>query len=189
MSFRACRTSSKPRWLPPSVAAIVVRVRRALRGPPTSSHAWPSSLERPFPDGLRVLVADDNPSNLGHARDLLGFLGITPTVATNGADAVFLACERRFDVILMDLRMPVLDGLVATKQIRRFEFEQSCSRTPVLAYTSHPIDERLLRHCGLDGALAKPCSAHVLQACLLRWCAPGHSATSGPVDVRALPMG
>jgi CheY-like chemotaxis protein len=170
-----------------SPLSIVRRIGNALRAPPTFGPGWRVSVERPFPNGLRVLVADDNPSHLGHARDLLAPWGITPTVAADGAEAVSLACRRRFDVILMDVQMPVLDGLVATQQIRRFELEQACSRTPVLAYTSHPVDERLLRHCGLDGALAKPCSAHVLQACLLRWCAPSSSPTSTPMDVGALP--
>jgi CheY-like chemotaxis protein len=145
------------------------------------------SLESPLPSGLRVLVADDNPSNLGYARELLGGWGITPTVAADGAEAVALARKRGFDVILMDLQMPVLDGLAATKQIRRFEVEQSRSRTPVLAYTSHAVDECLLRHCGLDGVLEKPCSADALRACVARWCAPRSSPTSSPMDVWALP--
>jgi CheY-like chemotaxis protein len=107
-------------------------------------------------------------------------------VAADGAEAVSLACKRGFDLILMDLQMPVLDGLAATQRIRSFEVEQSSSRTPVLAFTSHSVDERLLRHCGLDGVLEKPCSAQVLQACLLRWCASASTRASGPVDLRAL---
>jgi CheY-like chemotaxis protein len=168
------------------MAAIAVRVQRAFRASPTAGPVSPVNPESPFPDGLRVLVADDNPSNLGHARELLGSLGITPMVAADGAEAVFLARKRGFDLILMDLQMPVLDGLAATKQIRSFEVEQSCSRTPVLAYTSHSVDEHLLHHCGLDGVLEKPCSAPVLQACLLRWCASRSSPTSSPMDLPAL---
>jgi CheY-like chemotaxis protein len=120
---------------------------------------------------LGVLVVDDNPSNLAFAGDLLRILGITPTLAEDGAEAVALAGTRTFDLILMDLQMPVQDGLAATKCIRAAEHERSAARVPVLAYTSYALDRNLLRDCGLDGVLAKPCSAQALEGCLLRWCA------------------
>lgn len=122
------------------------------------------------PGGLRVLVVDDNPSNLADACELFSHWGITPIVATDGAEAVALARERELDLILMDLQMPVLDGLAATKQIRAGERERCCARAPVLAYTSCALDSDVLRLCGLDGVLEKPCSATALQECLRRWC-------------------
>jgi CheY-like chemotaxis protein len=121
--------------------------------------------------GLSVLVVDDDPSNLGVASDMLRNLGVTPALADNGAQAVALAQAQAFDLILMDLQMPVLDGLGATKRIRVFERERSAARVPVLAYTSFAVDKNLLRDCGLDGVLDKPCSRQALQDCLLRWCA------------------
>jgi CheY-like chemotaxis protein len=125
---------------------------------------------------LHVLVVDDNPSNLADACELLSRWGITPIVATDGAEAVAVARERELDLILMDLQMPVLDGLAATKQIRAGERERCCARAPVLAYTSCVLDSDVLRQCGLDGVLEKPCSAMALQACLRRWCCPqGHT--------------
>lgn len=126
---------------------------------------------RPRRVGLCVLVVDDNPSHLAFADDLLRSLGITPTLAEDGAEAVALAGERTFDLILMDLQMPVQDGLAATKRIRAAEHERSAARVPVLAYTSYALDRNLLRDCGLDGVLEKPCSAQALEGCLLRWCA------------------
>ena len=88
------------------------------------------------PSGLHVLVVDDNPSNLAEACELLSRWGITPILATDGAEAVAVARERELDLILMDLQMPVLDGDV-------------------------------LRQCGLDGVLEKPCNAMALQtACV-----------------------
>ena len=121
--------------------------------------------------GLSVLVVDDDPSNLECADDLLRGLGITPTLAEDGAKAVALAGARTFDLILMDLQMPLLDGLAATKRIRADEHERSAARVPVLAYTGCALDGKLLRDCGLDGVLGKPCTARALQDCLLRWCA------------------
>jgi two-component system sensor histidine kinase/response regulator len=80
------------------------------------------------------------------------------------------AQAQAFDLILMDLQMPVLDGLGATKRIRVFEQERSAARVPVLAYTYCAFDRQLLRDCGLDGVLDKPCSARALRDCLQRFC-------------------
>ena len=156
--------------------ALMSRLDRALEFTSFgASHGLtaPVALDSPFPGGPRVLVADDNPSELGYASELLGCWGVTPTLAADGAEAVALACGGDFDLILMDLQMPVLDGLEATKRIRDYEHQQFRVRTPVLAYTSCLLEEDVLRHCGVDGVLAKPCSAIALQECLLRWCARG----------------
>jgi CheY-like chemotaxis protein len=127
-----------------------------------------AKLDNPFSDTRRVLVVDDDPLDVGCACELLGYWGITPTLAADGAKAVALACGGGFDLILMDLQMPVLDGLAATKQIRLYEHQHLCVRAPVLAYTSCVLDDDVLRDCGVDGVLAKPCSASSLQECLLR---------------------
>jgi CheY-like chemotaxis protein len=130
---------------------------------PAARHGVPSS-------GLRVLVVDDDPSSLADACELLSRWGITPILAADGTEAVVIARERDLDLILMDLQMPVLDGLAATRKIRAYEQERCAVRAPVLAYTSCVLDSDVLRDCGLDGVLEKPCSALALQKCLLRWC-------------------
>jgi CheY-like chemotaxis protein len=122
--------------------------------------------------GLQILVVDDNPSHLADACELLGRWGITPIVATDGTEAVAVAREHELDLILMDLQMPELDGLAATRRIRADELARASARAPVLAYTSCVLDSDVLRGCGLDGVLEKPCSLTSLQECLLRWCAP-----------------
>jgi CheY-like chemotaxis protein len=143
----------------------------ADRSPPCPALAASETCGGPRRLGLGVLVVDDDPANLAFADDSLRSLGIAPTLAKNGAEAVALAAARTFDLILMDLQMPVLDGLAATKRIRADEHERSAARAPVLAYTGCAFDERLLRDCGLDGLLDKPCSARAFQDCVLRWCA------------------
>jgi two-component system, sensor histidine kinase and response regulator len=155
------------------MAALASRLERAFglaASPSPPSPGAPAAFECPIPSSLRVLVVDDNPSYLREACELLCWWGIQPSIAEDGTEAVALACRSYFDLILMDLQMPLLDGLAATKQIRVFEHQQSFARAPVLAYTSCTIEEDVLRDCGLDGVLEKPCNAKSLEECLLRWC-------------------
>lgn len=167
-----------PRSLVGRVGALVSRLEQVFGAPahaPDPGTRASAGLAHPIP-GLQVLVVDDNPANLADACGLLQPWGITPMLAADGAEAVALARQRSFDLILMDLQMPVLDGLGATRQIRVFEHEQRSTRVPVLAYTSYALDNDVLRDCGVDGVLEKPCSAGELQDCLRRWCAYRSSA-------------
>jgi CheY-like chemotaxis protein len=153
-------------------------MRRLFKFSPPAPDARPvvaPEVDIPFSSDPRILVADDNPAALAEACELLSQWGITPAVAMDGAEAVALACSREFDLILMDLQMPVLDGLTATKKIRVCEQERSSARAAVLAYTSCALADDVLRNCGLDGALTKPCSAPALRECLVRWCAQGRT--------------
>jgi len=120
--------------------------------------------------GLSVLVVDDNPSHLKMASEALEGCGISALLASDGEEAVLLACQRQFSIILMDLQMPVMDGLKATSMIRQFEGTSSRPRTPVVAYSTARVSAILLTANGLDDRLNKPCSAAELEACLLRWC-------------------
>lgn len=160
------------------VAALRVRLERLFgrsaprtrAGPsvPTASSAHPG----PVSSGLRILVADDDPTNLEDACALLERCGVSAQAAVDGVQAVALAGVHDFDLILMDLQMPVMDGLAATLQIRAGESARSRPRAPVLAYTSAALGDDLLRACGIDGVLGKPCSASALHECLRRWCGP-----------------
>lgn len=126
---------------------------------------------------LRVLVVDDSPVNQMIAVAQLEHLDVTPVLASDGTEAVALACGATFDLILMDLQMPVLDGLGATAQIRRFERDHAWPRVPVVAYTSCAVgsDSAFVRSFGLDAVLEKPSSLTQLEECLLTWC-PAHAA-------------
>jgi CheY-like chemotaxis protein len=141
--------------------------------PQDSSMAVASTKARPaVRAGLRVLVADDNPAFQNDVRELLAGMGADVLLAADGVQAVALARGSKFDLVLMDLQMPVLDGLGATLQIRQYEREDPCARVAVIAYTSHPVDIRLMRDCGVDAVLDKPCTEEALHECLARWCHP-----------------
>ena len=137
--------------------------------PEWASLTVPATADVP-PEGRCVLVVDDNPLNLMLASEMLLSFGLCPMQAADGAEAVALASEVRLDLILMDLQMPVLDGLGATRQIRRLEREQRRARVPVVAYTSSAPGMSLLQGAGIDGLLDKPCDSLALQACIQRWC-------------------
>ena len=113
--------------------------------------------------GLAILVAEDNPINALLARALLLRLGHRPTIAGNGAIAVesWLAARAAgtpYDVVLMDVSMPELDGLEAARRIRTAEREGECGRTPILALTANAFaeDRESCLAAGMDGFLAKP---------------------------------
>ena len=112
--------------------------------------------------GLRVLVADDHAANRELARLVLLGLGAEVVEASDGEEAAALAAETPFDVILMDLRMPRLDGLEAMQRIRRAEGPNQAAA--ILAFTADVdanVAERLMQ-AGFDALVAKPLNLHAL---------------------------
>jgi CheY-like chemotaxis protein len=128
------------------------------------------------------LVVDDNPVNLRLCSAQLESLGLVAWVAADGAEAVALARDMPFDLILMDLQMPGLDGLDATVAIR--QIESACSRpaVPILAYSSLFPPASVLAAHGMNGRLAKPCEVPALDECLARWC-PTYRSSAPARDV------
>jgi PAS domain S-box-containing protein len=113
--------------------------------------------------GMSILVAEDNEINALLARALLSKLGYRPTVAVNGADAVdaWMAAQavgEPYGLILMDVHMPVVDGIEATRRIRAAETESGSSRTPIVALTAGAFadDRDACQEAGMDSFLVKP---------------------------------
>lgn len=117
--------------------------------------------------GPRVLVAEDNLVNQRIVRHLLEELGCHVTLAANGVDAVELAAREVFDLVIMDLQMPLLDGWDATRQIRARE-RGTGEHVPVIALTACAADDEEHRslQAGMDGYLTKPVESHELAAIL-----------------------
>ena len=134
-----------------------------------SSVGTPPIAERP----LRVLLADDGPVNQEVAVGMLQLQGHQVTVVDNGSDAVDAMERASFDVVLMDLEMPVLDGLEATRRIRQRESSLG-QRTPIIAMTAHAVTGHRKRclEAGMDGFIAKPIEPDQLFTAMEQCCVP-----------------
>ena len=126
---------------------------------------------------LDVLLVEDHPINQKLATNLLERWGHRVTLAENGKLAVEVMRGRRFDIVLMDMMMPVMDGLEATRQIRVAEMENSVPRTPIIAMTANAMqgDRENCLEVGMDDYIAKPIKSQDLQQ-LLRQYAKGDAA-------------
>ncbi len=120
------------------------------------------------PDGLCILLADDHPANRKVIEVLLAPVGATLVMVENGQEAVEAFASDRFDLVLMDMQMPVMDGLTATAAIRALETEQGRARTPLLMLTANAMAEHVEagRLAGADGHLAKPVTTASLFAAI-----------------------
>jgi signal transduction histidine kinase/CheY-like chemotaxis protein len=118
--------------------------------------------------GLSALVVDDHSVNQLLATKLLQRLGFEVQIADDGAQAVQAVQVRKFDVLLMDIQMPHVDGRQATQQIRQWERAQNIVRTPIVALSAHAsaADREQALASGMDGYLTKPLTADALQAAL-----------------------
>jgi CheY-like chemotaxis protein/anti-sigma regulatory factor (Ser/Thr protein kinase)/HPt (histidine-containing phosphotransfer) domain-containing protein len=127
--------------LPAGSSPSVERQRGVLRLPP-----------------LRILVADDVAQNVELLQLRLSKLGHEVVTASNGEEACQQVLARSFDVVLMDVQMPVLDGETATRRIRQREREQASSRLPIIALTASVLehDRQAAREAGMDGFAVKP---------------------------------
>jgi CheY-like chemotaxis protein len=130
---------------------------------------------------LRVLAAEDNAINQLVLKTLLHQMGVEPLVVENGQLAVAAWESGEWDVILMDIQMPVMDGLTATAQIRRRERELGRAPTPIVALTAnamaHQVDQYIV--AGMNGHVAKPIQAAELFEALTRAAVPPQAKPGG----------
>ena len=109
---------------------------------------------------LRVLVVDDNAVNRKLASVVVERGGHEAVQAADGAQALEAVERKSFDVILMDVQMPIMDGFEATRRIRDLERARGAQRVPILAVTAGAFEggRERCRRAGMDGFLAKPVS-------------------------------
>ena len=109
-------------------------------------------------NGLNVLVAEDNVINQKLIKNILNGFDIVVTIANNGEEAVALYKKQRYDMIFMDIQMPIMSGLEATKKIIEYEKEAIVEHTPIVALTANVIesDKKKYLSLGMDRYLKKP---------------------------------
>jgi PAS domain S-box-containing protein len=121
--------------------------------------------------GAHVLLVEDNEINQQVAMEILQGAGLKVTIANNGQEGVDAARENQYDVILMDIQMPVMDGYTATREIRK---DERFKELPIIAMTAHAMsgDEDKSLEAGMNGHVAKPIDPDKLFSTLQRWIKP-----------------
>ncbi|MDQ6975775.1 MAG: response regulator [Mariprofundaceae bacterium] len=119
--------------------------------------------------GSEILLVEDNPINQQVAYEILSDVGFVVSIANNGQEAVDMVDKNTYAAILMDLQMPVMEGLEATRIIRL-----NNPNIPIIAMTAHAMKEEVARclDAGMNDHTSKPISANTLYAALIRWLKP-----------------
>ena len=136
--------------------------------------------------GKTVLLVEDNAVNAFISAASLESMGVASVHAANGNEAVNLYRERRFDAVLMDCEMPVMDGFAATRMIREFEASSGQARTPIIALTANALTgdrEHCLRQ-GMDDYLSKPIELRQLGVLVAKWLGSDSPAANANRRVR-----
>lgn len=143
----------------------------ATFGVPTSVPANKYSINKAPFDGrpLRILIAEDTPSNQKLLEAILTKRGHATKIANNGSEAIKMLADEDFDLVLMDVQMPSLDGYSATKQVRALTDTRK-ARLPIIAMTAHAMkqDEERCLASGMDAYVSKPINSHELVALIER---------------------
>jgi len=127
---------------------------------------------------FRILAADDNAINLAVLKSFLSLAGYTPDTVENGEEAVKAFKNYHYDLILMDISMPIMDGVEATHQIREIENRIGKAPVPIVAVTAHYTSGQKHEYLsvGMNDVIAKPIHQNVIERCLNEWSSQNRSA-------------
>lgn len=145
---------------------LCLRILARLVKPETSQLTAPAS-------GAKILLAEDNKTNRLVVRSYLKKLGVGVEEATDGEEVLEKLAAGTFDLVLMDVQMPKLDGLEASRIIRDPESKVLQHDIPIIALTAHAMkgDEEMCLNSGMNGYIAKPVRLEQLKDILSRWLA------------------
>ncbi|WP_027185945.1 response regulator [Desulfovibrio inopinatus] len=109
-------------------------------------------------ESIRILLAEDNPVNQFLARRLLENRGFQVSVASSGSEAIEMIAHHVYDIILMDISMPIMDGIDATRRIRELGVQVRGKDIPILALSAHSSPDDLAQYtaAGMNGFIPKP---------------------------------
>ncbi|RQO56264.1 hypothetical protein DBR47_17120 [Paucibacter sp. KBW04] len=176
---------SKP-FLRSELAQLCSRLLQHSLAPPTPALLPPAP--SPAIEGLDVLLVEDHPVNQKFALMLLKRWGHRVTLAENGREALNVLGLRRFDLVLMDMMMPVMDGLEAT---RRYRASETGPRTPIIAMTANAMqsDRDSCAAAGMDGFISKPIKLQDFQSLLAQYLQERPGPLPAPAAALAMAAG
>ena len=150
-------------------SSVAERVRLAARGGNLKENADLSETETKAPEGARALIADDNPVNSLLAKRALTVAGFSVDTVSTGAEALEAATNKPYSIIFMDVRMPVMDGVEATRRIRALEGD--AATTPIVAVTADidPDLEAKASAAGVDQIASKPIDPVQFRSLAIKW--------------------
>jgi PAS domain S-box-containing protein len=175
--------SGKPTEPPTSLDAGGLAIGRAARHPTRSVRGDETLLgHRALLSGARVLLVEDNAINRELALEMLSTAGIVVSVACDGQEALDMLDRQRFDVVLMDCQMPVMDGYAATRALRQ---RPQLRCLPVIALTANAMvgDRDKALAMGMNDHIAKPIKLDELLATLARWVRPAGATVAESIGV------
>ncbi len=151
---------------PDGGSAFILTLPLVVAEAPASTVVATAPIDVAADGRLRVLVADDHPTNRKVVELILAQAGIDLVQAENGAEALEAARAQPFDIILMDMQMPVMDGLTAVREIRLHELAMGRERQPIVMLTANALPDHVAaaQAAGADRHLAKPFDAGELLA-------------------------
>jgi len=156
-------------------ACMSCEPRSSLRDTQTSSlvtrHSARERVRTQFRDESRILLVEDNPTGQRVAVGMLHKLGLHADIAVSGQEAIAVLAAKAYDLILMDLQMPEMDGFQTTLEIRQQAVSKGMPRIPIIAVTAYAMeqDRKLCLDSGMDDHVSKPISFPMLEDALLRW--------------------
>lgn len=123
---------------------------------------------------VKILLVEDNTTNQMVAKQLLKRAGFCPDIASNGEEALRMLNETDYDAVLMDIQMPVMDGIEATRRIRSQDGSVKNPSIPIIAITAHSMkgDREYFLSVGMNDYISKPIDAEHLDQTITRWTSP-----------------
>jgi len=118
---------------------------------------------------IRILLAEDNPANQTVIKSILNFAGLKVDIASTGVEAIEAVKQRPYDIVLMDISMPIMDGITATKKIRALD--SPTNEIPIVALTAHALtgDKECYIDAGMNDYLQKPIDRNATLHCIAKW--------------------